>query len=372
MIHGVARTLTPLMIADPTDDARTSLSGRVSFGGSTGLPITLTRQMPLHYNGQRYPIVPGNTVRGALRRACADVVEERLAERGLSLSLPVYQAMRCGAASGKPERGRAISLANERALRNNIFAGLFGGGPRLQDSRIVTDNWVPIASATIEAGMVDGRFADQVGAGDDNPARMLNVQFVRRRDDVLEFTDPNASDVITVYPDAVDQWQQIFAQPKTANVESASDPAESDNESAADARGVAGFNAHQVVVPTVAFFTRIDARPSTDAQAGLLLDGLARLLNTQLGSHKRCGYGRFSYQLELTIGDERIEPYVVGEDGRYTPNRGYATVARMLDAADAELEAFDVRDFEAIYGSNPKIQQELRKKANIAEESAAW
>jgi CRISPR type IV-associated protein Csf2 len=107
------------------------------------------------------PCVPGNGLRGALRRKAAARLMSHLCEGDQSIPADLYLGLTCGASSGSPD-STPLSVEELLRARQNIYMGVFGGGARLLQSTYRVSDINPVLKDTLEAGVVPTFCADYV------------------------------------------------------------------------------------------------------------------------------------------------------------------------------------------------------------------
>lgn len=315
-ITAVLTTMSPLHITEP-GDVRVDINGK-DVKGDAGFPCPRMTKMWLatqphlsaiagHVEDGAAPIathvpvpcVPANTLRGALRRMAARSIQELIVSRGEKLSIGAYNVLQCGAASGAPD-GSNPSVAEVQAASSHPYFGLFGGGPRLLRSNLRVDTGLAVTEASVP--YLRPEFASAV-----NGRQILSIGWRRRNDDAMMLTDiEHQATVVADFHAAINGHQDAGAQAKAAKAKPKDEKASAEVETDAAQRGIGAFNALEYVVPGTHFALRFDI-DGTEAQAGLLLDALLRLLKkNRLGGDGRRGFGRFCLQsVMITENGER-------------------------------------------------------------------
>src|SRR5690606_5670060 len=91
---------------------------------------------------KRIPGVPANTMRNLLRRTALDRVFDQLRGKQ-TMDVSGYAGALSGSASGNPE-GVPSTFEETFRVRNHVFLGQFGGGPRMLQGRLSVDNMLPL------------------------------------------------------------------------------------------------------------------------------------------------------------------------------------------------------------------------------------
>ena len=322
-LNVIFRTVTPYHSSQP-GISRVDLNGNFISNGQ-GFPCIRTRHSSFliptdeKWDRQWRPIMPANSLRHALR--------ERIAQRYFdafrgkcTLSLGAYAAILSGNATGNPD-GAPAPFTVIQKTRNHPFLGLFGGGPRMIEGKLIVDQAIPIVSSLL--GYIPD--APQELALPDS-VRLTEIVFKRRVDPVMKL-DENQIDLIAGLPESMDAWFNSYYAPssgvkqeKTAKKDDESASAVNSKETKAakknkesketkedkeineqeetkenneSGRGLMAFNAHEVVIPGVPWMWKVHAKaPLTPAQIGALLDGVSQLHGTRLGGMSALGYGQ--------------------------------------------------------------------------------
>lgn len=344
IIEGVLRTVSPLHISAPGEHTHTP------DGMKTAFPCTRTRTMPVYapeaanrFGGMiEVPVVPATTLRGRLRREAARVVEECVAGKGELPDWQTYQMLHSGAISGKPKT--IDSLETHRVLRNHVFLGLFGSSHVMTAGRLtVGEAWL-VAQPLIDIGIIPEDLNAEPVPGD-KIFRVLDAKPVLRIDDITQFRDPNAPNFIanyerTVY-DLLEQTAQNRKNRKDKQDKRNRNDAEGNGgEEVADVeRGLRTMAFQQVVVPGTPFWWSARITDGTEAQAGLFLMALERILSSEkgIGGANRLGYGRLAHDLTLTVDGRVVTPFR-GQGGNTQLNMDEPAVAELVDAASAAID----------------------------------
>lgn len=341
----VFRNMTPYHSAQP-GVARVDLNGNF-VSGARGFPCVRTRhQVIMLPNGEEWkrtwvPIMPANSLRHALR--------ERIAQRYLdtfrgkhTLSLGAYAAMLSGNATGNPD-GAPAPFSVIQKTRQHPFLGLFGGGPRMIEGKLVVDQAIPIISG-LQFYLPDAPMDLALPQGG-----LTEVIFRRRVDPVLKLTEERM-ELIEGVPDSVDEWFQTYysksplvkqakeSKPKTNEAGSGDEEESSAVAGEGDSdRGLTAFNAHEVVVPGVPWLWHIDSKAElTRAQIGALLDGIAQLHGERLGGMSALGYGKIEI---ISISLEGKELW--DAQGASLHDEAGDYLEAWLEAIDATPERFE-------------------------------
>ena len=344
-IQVILRNLSPIFSAAP---GATTISIEGVIGAPAGLPFVRARTMTVpairgdEVRPVQLPIVPGNTMRNLLRRTILDEIILPALEGKTSLSVGAYAAAYAGNASGNPE-GVPATFDEVMTVRNHVFLGLFGGGPRMQQGRLSVDSLYPIHPDACRI-IADG-FEDRFVTG-----RILDIVWQRRVDPIRKITEAEQASVIQGGTAAVTQWvvNSLKASMEAAEKrkgKKAPEQAETDQSEAAEpkARGLTAMNAHEVVIPGVDWLLRLDLDNPTREQVGLVLLGLSLMQKKTIAGGHAKGYGKFRIE-EITLDGDSVWD---GSGYTATPN-----VLAAIDAATAAVDNLKGEDFEKFIQSS--------------------
>lgn len=356
-IEGIVRTLTPLHITAPDSGLRYDpKSRRYIHGGKSGFPCTPTRTqrffVPSLLSEQNpsgvleVPILPASTLRGRLRREAAKEIEDHLVyERAERPSWQAYQVTHSGAVTGIPEGGTP-DLAETRAALDHVFMGLFGGGTRMLPGGLAVGSGWPLVDALFDVGTIPDRYRDENTIPAAAAWRLIEPVPIVRGDDLLQFRDPRAKEVVRDYNEAMLELLETAAKQKLSRLRGAGEGGESEGLEQEEARGLRAFSYQQIVVPGVPFYVRFDVRGSV-AQAGMLIVALRRLLSSGdgIGGRTALGYGRLAHDLTLEIEGERVTPYAGQEEGTRI-NLDEPVVVELVKAAEAAISEISASELD--------------------------
>lgn len=323
MVDGIFRLETPLHISDPAGNVRyVPGTDRLTRGDSSvGFPATATRHahcfgMVPARNGEEgvlttglleYPVLPANGLRGKIRRAAAAELEDVYVERGERVSWQTYQGMHSGAVTGIPSSD-AVKLDQVQQMRDHVFVGTFGGGSHMQPSRLRVSTGVPPLEALYEIGLVPERWRD-FAISNNQAWRLCDIYCGVRNDDLASFLDQRAENVVDDYNDVM--LAQFAADTQRRATRKKSATADSPETKETDpTRSLKGINAYQYVIPGVPFYVRFEVVKATEAQCGMFLAALLRMLRLDprgIGGKSALGFGRFRHELRMVVdGDEAV------------------------------------------------------------------
>lgn len=331
------RNISPIFSAAP-GAATVSLDGSINpLGG--GFPLIQQRTLGVlseDSDGEtltrsRLPIVPANTMRNLLRRTMLKhTLEQTIRDRG-KLSIDAFAAAYAGSATGNPD-GQPNTFDDIVTLRNHMFIGLFGGGPRMLEGKLRVENLYPIHQ-NAQRIIGDG-YEDSAVQG-----YLLDIIWTRRVDPITRLLDKNDIETIEGGIESVNGWVSKLLEDSAANVkkrkktdDSATD---SDEKTGKNLRGLNAFNAHEVVIPGVPWLWRFTVDQPTSAQVGLILQALSNLDKMSVAGGHSKGYGN------VVLEEATMDGKPVLQDGKL------AQVAmQYLDSLAEELDTLDVSVFE--------------------------
>lgn len=134
-IEGLVTAVTPLHVSS-FSPLRTSENANHKFQLSTEMV----------YENQRHtiPMVPANTLRGLIRRQCADILFEKIGP----VSLNVFQLLTTGSL-GKISAGTSVDIELMSKGMGHLYMGLLGGGPEMVPGGVLVNNMVPVCKYTM-------------------------------------------------------------------------------------------------------------------------------------------------------------------------------------------------------------------------------
>jgi len=335
-IQVILTNQTPVFSAAP-GSAAVDINGNLV---NEGFPLIRARTLSVVADegdgvlkARRLPVVPGNSMRNLLRRIMLKhIIEPSLKDR-VQVSIGAYAGMYAGNASGNPD-GVAATFDEIVAVRNHPFLGLFGGGPRMMQGRLMVDTLYPIhthAQRIIGEGFEDRMIGD----------RIVDLVWTRRVDPVTKLNDTEDTGIIKDGVKAANDWIRALAEGSAAKADKkkakkaeATEAGDGDTEKAA--RGLNGFNAHEVVIPGVSWVWRINADNPTEAQIGLILAALSKLPLERLAGGGNKDYGR------VVVDDIRLNGNSVWGGGQLNEQ----SVTAYMDALAEAMDNLDAEGFE--------------------------
>lgn len=338
VIQGIIRLVTPLHHASEntkTDDGKGN--------------VTRTAVQTIYPKSGRteVPYFKATSLRGGLRRDAARIVlghltTDKKIQRGL------FTGMMTGSENAAPD---SASLTVEEALRarKNVFMGLFGGGARMLPSRYYPQDMLPVIPSTIDIGMVPSKYAE----GEDNimvkanGRDLINTYSAFSVDDVVRVM--NIDDIENFIENSVEAIAEHQASVAANKDERKS--AKTSKDTAApkkiDKSNILNFEAIAAGVP---LYFRLSLKEGvTDAQIGLMLKALTKMINDQdFGGWIRAGFGRVSADLTINVEDEVVPVFMNGDD-KYLLNPSLED--RFGAALQIDLHKLTVPEMQAFYSN---------------------
>lgn len=259
-----------------------------------GRPLTRTQRQPM-FAGNPFgeddaagrptwvPVMNANTGRGGLRRAMDDIIFESLIKSRTQISREETHVLLTLAHSGKPSKDTVVDYDRSIKARDHIFAGIWGGGPEVLRSAIVTPWRYPITEETLEVGVVPGHLEDYARG------RAWELTFyddLYRGDDIVDFRDRRFEVVVNNYDSDIRDLQASIMEERAKKKSGGTDKKE----------GLQNMFAYEFVAPGVHFHLRIElGHYLNNAQVGATLLAFERSLgpNQYFGGLDRYGAGRF-------------------------------------------------------------------------------
>lgn len=383
-VHAILRTLSGLHIAAPGAAYFDSTTGRLTnikpkmnekgFFPATGIQKLLipagrvvsaagddddesvdavsTAKTRGFERAVRVPVIGANNLAGHLRRQAAYMFIEHLRETGQQVDIRTFNVLFCGAASGNPD-GADLTFAEYTAARNDLYLGLFGGGPMMFPRSVKIHPGVPLTDETafMFAGMQHPRdilAGTELEAFTRHDLRHLSMGWMSKRGDPTSDMANLAAgiDIVPAMMEEADERQKSIAAERAAKRAAASSKD-------ADKKRTSTYSvsALEFVPPGVEFPLTFDLSGTT-AHLGFLLKCLDRLAaTTPLGGHSRNGFGRFILR-DVAITPKDGDPiFDVFENGRLS---GASVIQGYVAEAEAALAAVNADAFAALVSPAPK------------------
>ena len=340
------RNITPIFSAAPGSNY-ISLDGTINPPqGTSRFPLTRVRTMNMVaetgdgvLKAVPLPVVPGNTMRNLLRRTMLkDVIEPALCEKASQLSIGAYATAYAGNSSGNPD-GVPSSFDEIVTMRAHPFLGLFGGGPRMLQGRLMVDSLYPIHQFS-------QRIIGTDYINDSIKGSITEIVWTRRNDPVLQLGGADDAAVIDGGSQAANDWiTTLLASTKAKKGKAGKQDEEAPESGDESGRGLKAFNAHEVVIGGVKWLWRINVDRPTEAQVGLILLALNKLANQRIAGGHAKDYGRFVIE-DVILDGESVwaQSGVTGQ----ASEPFFDAIAEALDSmTSAEFERFAASSKEA-------------------------
>jgi len=303
-VSGVITLTSPLHISDPEKGWRFDVeSGRVKRVQKGGFSCTATRTESFRCQQAvtetnpigrvRLPIIPAQGIKGNLRRAAEKIVENSFIDRGMRMKAVLYQAMRTGAVTGRPD-GSIPPLDVAKSRREHFFAGLFGGGTQMVPGWLYAKDGRLFADCYIENGAVPDGLSEQISSA--YSYQLLEGRPIIRKDDFMQGVDPDAPSHIEDYDDyMITQIEEITKRRASKK---------SGDEDSDGSRSLQSISYVETVIGGTEFYFEVGANNINEAQAGMLIESLAAWLSSaKLGGKSGVGFGSFTHDLSVQVDD---------------------------------------------------------------------
>lgn len=339
-IEIIINNQTPIFSAAP-GAASIALDGTINPPGG-GFPLIRARTQAVvatDDTGTRrpvlVPVVPGNTMRNLLRRTMLKHVLEPSLKGRVQLSIHAYAAAYAGSATGNPD-GVASSFDEIVAMRSHPFIGLFGGGPRMLQGRLMVDNLWPLhthAQRVIGEGLEDRLVTGKI----------TDVVWTRRVDPITALQETGDVEVIKDGVAEANQWiVGLLEQTKSAASKRSKSAEDAAPDTGKAGRGLRAFNAHEVVIPGLDWYWRMNIDRPNDAQVGLILMALSKMEQERIAGGHAKNYGAFQ------IEDVKLD----GESVWHAGALNMDSCMQYLDALTEVLDTLTGEEFEQFAASS--------------------
>lgn len=304
-IFGTITLLSPLHISDPDRIYRYDPdSGRVRRAQQGGFPCVATRTETFRsalavtdnnaLGNVRLPIIPAQGIKGCLRRFGQKIVEESFLQRGLKMNAALYQSMRTGAVSGRPD-GNLPPLDVAKARRGHFFVGLFGGGTQIVPGWLYANDARVLADCYLDAGAIPSGLGEPFSVI--NAYQLFEGRPTIRKDDLMQGSDADAVNSLADFD------EYMLAQIDEITKRRASKKANEDDDTGS--RSLQSISYKETVVGGTEFYFEVGAKQVNAAQAGMLVEAVGQYLaNGQVGGGGNIGYGRFTHNLMVQVDGE--------------------------------------------------------------------
>lgn len=268
------------------------------------------------------PYISANSVRGMIRRGCADHVIKQLVNSKQQISRNVYLSIVRGAFGRTKIDPAGATYTDAAGAAQHVFAGLFGGGARMYRSpmRIARDLF-PVLTET--AAMMPAEVRHHALAA--RPQDILASVLMAPRDDFARLPS-NAREVVEDLNVAYTEHMSTKAAQRAEG---------KDGEGKDD---LDNFTQAECIIPGVPLVFDLTTDEITEAQAGMLLKGLHTWVNRNaLGGGSARGRGAFIPSLALWVDDQKVTDNLFTGETPMMALSEHATVQKCVEACNAEL-----------------------------------
>lgn len=380
-IIGKLATTSPTLITS-TRSLYVTADGRATYiKGPGAFPATSQVRMPVMFDGRpvEVPIIPANTLRGALRRQSAAIVVEHLRKTGEQISLPTYQCLLSGAVHGHPDSG-PLRIDGLIEGTQHVVIGLFGGGPRFIPSSVRIDTAWPICQPLMDNRVIPHfgdndavrvfiRAASEEAVKTDYLHGLTGFYHLRRADDLTNAI-PGGYDFIEGGIDRLADWFTLFHQRPGMKGE--------DEMEGGDAKkgikSVAGLSFSEAIIAGVPFACAFDCTGATLEQQGLFLLSLMGFCHKQrLGANGRHGFGRFAYEFEVHDNDGAVIGSLTGGPAVHPSEDALTDALReRIAAARAAIANITGASLRALTAPSAAATADVRGKVKAADAVKAY
>lgn len=324
----IADSATPRseVVRKISSDTGKSREERLGFGQTTKtrVPVTVDTDTGPATRMSSVPVINANLFRGRLRRIIADMIMDSLRERGMGVSVDTIHLLTCLASSGSPSSAKNIANAMKsndpakffkskdaepksgefksqdyrteylQAQTSDPFVALFGGGPNLWKSRLITPDLMPDIADLQQPHLINSKYAGVFG----RPAMSLYASALTelvgtvRTDDV--FTNSRHQD-----PESKDLQAWITIEADNANK----------TESKTNLRNMMVVEVVRAGTPFIGeiIIKNQDVNENIfEVMKGLVLIALNELKTEQLGGYVRNGWGKVNVNIAEGSDSEAI------------------------------------------------------------------
>lgn len=337
---------------------QTSPAAQVTASGDKNRSQTMKTFV---WSGEKRHLVPyitSNSIRGLMRRHAAKRVMEALNK---PISRELFHNLTRGA-SARGDIGMQANVTVVNAARENVFAGVFGGGAYMRHSGYKMSALEPMIAwnqqrlhPALRPSMIPVeslRFQD----GGDIP--LTTDLILTARDDVL---DGKGGEFIADYQRSFDGWlaantdsSAARSAAKTAKAEAKARGEKPVDVAAEKGIGLRGFNFVEAMLPgtPLQFWMRVGTL--SDAQFGLLLLTVMDWANANvIGGSSARGFGRFNAALALYDDAREVTPSIFNVSDHATTYTLADSLSKYVKAAQDALSSLTVGELETVYPSKP-------------------
>jgi len=303
---------------------------------------------PNTQRAQRIPVIPANSIRGALRRSATDIIVESLKAKGQKLSFDAAHTMLCGSSSQNISPSISISETIDSA--KNVFVGLVGGGPRMVWSSYSKGIGWPIHEFCINLGLIPESLLNDASTNKDlPPSRLTAVYEGAKIDDFLRGTG--------MIPDWIEDFETELANQLEHTSKKKSGEDQLDDSSSGPS--IRMLHYHEYILPGMRFYSEDFLSTQTIGEAGLGLYLLATermFQKNRFGGHASIGWGRLKLERmsvqKLDDSNDVIETFDPFNTCERTPEllRKDPTVASLIEKAQTAINNLDAETITKDFG----------------------
>lgn len=338
-------------------------------GGAEG--VTPQMKTGVFFEGKKMdvPYISANSVRGMIRRACAEPIVEQIEAQGEQIPRNVYLSIMRGSYARTGLDAGGASYMQMISARKHPFVGLFGGGAHMYRSAVRMErDLLPMITAT--SSLLPDRY--QGLCIDAQPWQLLDKTLIASRDDFERVPDGNY----------IEGMQQAYEEHQIAKFGQNAAKRAQKAEAKAEGQGVVKseklktddlntFTQVECINPGTPMYFGITVNAPSDAQIGLLLTGIERWANKNaLGGGSSRGRGSFKAALQVYRGSELlIDNLLIGDAGAYELSEKARPYLAAL-AQEVDEGAFSAATMSALYPTIVKKDDEGPTKAKKAKAEA--
>jgi len=246
------------------------------------------------------PIIPSSTITGGLRRAACALIEDSVVDRKLNMSVAAFNTLSSGSATATLTA--ATQVTTIRAAAQHPFFGLFGGTSLALSSRMVVADAVPVIEETVGMSLLSSTQPTMILRPSD---MLIPVQIIRKNDalgrDADRLVELIGEAEITKY--WVEQTEQTVKR-KESKAAAAAALASGEVVEKGKKETLQTATAIEAVMPNVNFVLSFEVNAYSEAQFGLFLMALQRLLRKgQFGGRAARGFGQYKV-LSTSIAEQ--------------------------------------------------------------------
>jgi CRISPR type IV-associated protein Csf2 len=276
------KNLTPILQIEGNTKERIDYLDNLEVDTVTQKTITeLYEGIPVNI-----PVISGNGVRGLLRRVIGTFLIEKYLQKGYKIKAEDFHLMMAGGGSNYQTQPFEVE---EKVRELNPVVSLFGTSLAIEGKLIITNLKPQDALIKVIEGK-NGIFAiSQV---------LQKFTFVKV-DDILQKTKFGRF----LTKEDIEEWEKKVEVTQEQRKKEREIEAEKKTKKVA----IQGVFAKYYIVPNTVFNGYISIKyPLTEIERGLLLKGLERLTQEQLGSTKNLGFGVCDWEISIGNGSKIV------------------------------------------------------------------